>query len=217
MGDSITEGQYVDHQHRWSELVSRKIREIFSPRLEPDALHFFNRGISNETTRQGLERFPRDVQVLKPSIITIQFGLNDCNCWETDNGLPRVSEKAYEANLTEMVQRAKTFGAEKIILSTNHPTLRHKILASGKTLEEGRKIYNQIIREVASSEQVTLCDMELAFKDVESGNLSQMLLPEPDLLHLSIDGHKKYAAVILEYIERALDIITTKNRGPKSG
>lgn len=185
MGDSITEGQYVHHSQRWTERVTREIRAFASDLIDTDQLHFFNRGISGETTRQGLERFPRDVQVLQPNVMTLQFGLNDCNCWDTDRGLPRVSEAAYRANLLEMIARARVFGAAHIILSTNHPTLRHRKLICGQTLEERRVQYNEIVREVAREANVILCDIEKAFANVDRDQLGTMLLPEPDVLHLS--------------------------------
>jgi lysophospholipase L1-like esterase len=200
MGDSITEGQFVHHSQRWSEQVARGIRARLSGHIDTDQLHFFNRGISGETTRQGLERFPRDVQVLQPHIMTLQFGLNDCNCWDTDRGLPRVSESAYRANLVEMIARARLFGAKDIILSTNHPTLRTKNLICGQTLEERRVIYNEIVREVAKETQVTLCDIERAFANMTETTLATMLLPEPDLLHLSELGHNRYANTIFETV-----------------
>jgi lysophospholipase L1-like esterase len=196
MGDSITEGQYVHHSLRWTEIVSRKLRASVAINIDADTLHFFNRGISGETTRQGLERFPRDVQVLEPLVMTLQFGLNDCNCWESDGGLPRVSEAAYHANLVEMIARARVFGTTHIILSTNHPTLRHQPLPSGQSLEARRKIYNDIVRDVAAKCQVVLCDIDAAFSDLGSSELSGMLLAEPDLLHLSPKGHEKYAEFI---------------------
>ena len=49
------------------------------------------------------------MQELEPDVMTLQFGLNDCNCWETDRGLPRVSEEAFRANLIEMIERARLF------------------------------------------------------------------------------------------------------------
>ena len=200
MGDSITEGQYVHHSLRWTEIVARNLRACLAHDIEAHKLYFFNRGVSGETTRQGLERFPRDVQVLAPFIMTLQFGLNDCNCWDTDHGLPRVSEAAYRANLLEMIERARAFGAAHIILSTNHPTLRHRPLASGQSLEDRRKIYNDIVREIATVSSVVLCDIDKAFSDLDSSELSDMLLPEPDVLHLSPRGHEKYAATIFEPI-----------------
>lgn len=204
MGDSITEGQFIHHSLRWTELVSTQLRKAVSTNYDSDQLHFFNRGISGETTRQGLERFPRDVQVLEPDILTIQFGLNDCNCWDTDRGLPRVSEFAYKANLVEMIERGRKFGAKSIILSTNHPTLRHKKLVSGQTLEERRVEYNNIVRDVAKETKVTLCDVEGEFSSIPITRLSEYLMPEPDVLHLSEQGHEKYAAAVYELIYTAL-------------
>lgn len=204
MGDSITEGQYVHHSLRWTEKVARQIRASVSGDIDTDALHFFNRGFSGETTRQGLERFPRDVQVLEPHVMTLQFGLNDCNCWDSDRGLPRVSEAAYRANLMEMIDRARSFGAAHIILSTNHPTLRLRPLASKQTLEDRRILYNEIVREVASVSKVTLCDIDQVFSDVTGDRLAAMLLPEPDVLHLSEMGNEKYADAILAPILKAV-------------
>ncbi len=213
MGDSITEGQYVHHSLRWTERLVRYIRtQVESQEIDCDALHFFNRGISGETTRQGLERFPRDVQVLQPDVMTLQFGLNDCNCWDTDRGLPRVSEAAYRANLIEMIDRARAFGARQIILSTNHPTLRFRILASRRSLEEHRMRYNEIVREVAVETKVSLCDMELVFSDVKKDELVKLLLPEPDVLHLSEAGHQKYFGGINDMVLAAInEILMEKN------
>jgi lysophospholipase L1-like esterase len=209
MGDSITEGQYVHHASRWTEIVTRRVRGALSGRVDVDQLHFFNRGISGETTRQGLERFPRDVQVLEPDVMTLQFGLNDCNCWDTDRGLPRVSELAYRANLMEMIARGRKFGARRIVLSTNHPTLRHRRLACGQSLEERRIVYNEIVRQVACDTGVILCDIEDSFRDLDRGALAAMLLPEPDVLHLSQRGHQRYAdciySLVLEGISRSIE------------
>jgi len=216
MGDSITEGQYVHHSQRWTERVTREIRSFASDLIDTDQLHFFNRGISGETTRQALERFPRDVQVLQPNVMTLQFGLNDCNCWDTDRGLPRVSEAAYRANLLEMIARARAFGAAHIILSTNHPTLRHRKLICGQTLEERRVQYNEIVREVAKEANVILCDIEKEFANIDKDQLSTMLMPEPDLLHLSQLGHEKYASAIFAYIAEAVkQVIEEKRNGKK--
>ncbi len=210
MGDSITFGQYVDPPHRWSDIVSSKLTRSYL--RTATNLAFVNCGISGETTRQGLERFPRDVQAATPDIMTLQFGLNDCNCWVTDRGLPRVSEAAYRANLTEMIARARRFGAQRVILSTNHPTLRHKVLLSGESLEERRLRYNELVREVAAETGVTLCDIERAFAPHAKKDLASLLLPYPDELHLSVAGHKIYAKAILPPLEEAVASIDAEKR-----
>jgi lysophospholipase L1-like esterase len=203
MGDSITEGQYVVPELRWTDLVAARVRREFES-SDSDLHFFYNRGISGETTRQALERFPRDVQNTHPDVMTLQFGLNDCNRWDTDRGLARVSELAYRANLVEMIDRARRFGTRQIILSTNHRTLRNKILANSKTLEENRVIYNEIVREVARETEVTLCDIEKDFVHFTPEQLRENLLPEPDVLHLSPLGHEYYAGLIFPYVLRAI-------------
>lgn len=210
MGDSITEGQYVSSPHRWVDIISNELVKSYLD--SPLSIVFVTRGISGETTRQGLERFPVDVQSHTPDLVTIQFGLNDCNCWATDFGLPRVSEAAYRANLIEMVDRSRRFGAEKIILSNNHTTLRHKPLLNGRTLEDQRKVYNAIVADVARETGVQFCDIESEFTGLSRRELEGELLPYPDWLHLSHSGHQRYARKILPYVAAGLREIA-KARG----
>ena len=94
-------------QH-WTALLRERLTD-----LEITHVLFSVGAVSGDTTRQGLERFPTEVQSERPDVITIQFGLNDCNRWQTDGGLPRVSELAFEANLLEMVGRARRFGTAR--------------------------------------------------------------------------------------------------------
>jgi len=202
-GDSITEGQYVAAPGRWVDIVSGRLLLRYLD--HPLNLQLLVRGVSGETTRQALERFPRDVQAHAPDVVTVQFGLNDCNCWLTDHGLPRVSEAAYRANLVEMIARARRFGAQEIILSNNHTTLRHKKLLDGLTLEQRRRRYNEIVAEVAAETGVTFCDIDSGFAGLDADALSKQLLPYPDWLHLSEAGHRIYASLIGPFVERAVE------------
>jgi acyl-CoA thioesterase-1 len=210
MGDSITFGQYLEPSLRWTALLDRQLRERFSGRL----FETYNRGISGETTRMGLERFPRDVQELEPDVMTLQFGLNDCNCWQTDRGLPRVSEAAYRANLIEMIARARRFGARRIVLSTNHRTLRLDEQRSGEVFEAANARYSAIVRDVALEEGVDLCDIRQAFEPFDDERLADLLLPVPDVLHLSEAGNRVYFDAIWPHIERAVDEIPTEETTP---
>ena len=162
MGDLLPPASTWNSEQRWTTLVSDALNRDYL--ATPINLLLLNRGVSGETTRQGLERFPSDVQQHRPHVMTLQFGLNDCNCWVTDAGLPRVSEAAYRANLIEMIERARRFGAGHIILSTNHPTLRHKVLLSGESLETRRQRYNDHVREVARLTEVELCDIDAGLR-----------------------------------------------------
>jgi lysophospholipase L1-like esterase len=201
MGDSITFGQYVDTSLRWTSLIANRIQERFRGVFDVRSL---NRGISGETTRMGLERFPVDVQQAHPDVMTLQFGLNDCNCWKTDCGVPRVSERAYIANLVEMVTRARRFGASEIVMQTNHRTLRREVLQSGEVYEDANARYSELLRTVASETGTALCDIRQVFEPFDDNTLATMLLPAPDVLHLSEEGNVVYADAIYPYVEAAV-------------
>lgn len=104
IGDSVTYGQNVRADEAWPAVLARLTGHDVR-----------NAGVCGDTTRLGLERFPKDVQLHKPDVVCIQFGHNDANCWDTDNGLPRVSADAYAANVLEMTRRADAIGARWLI------------------------------------------------------------------------------------------------------
>jgi acyl-CoA thioesterase I len=208
-GDSITEGQYIDPTNRWTDLVAKGLKSKY----EKNNLKMvtYNKGISGETSRQAILRFPMDVQELSPDILTIQFGLNDCNHWNTDMGLPRVSRDAFIANLEEMIDRARMFKVKHIIFSNNHKTMKSGVLSGNKIFEEQRKIYNLALRDVATRKKVHFCDIESWFEGINHSSYSEYLLPAPDLLHLSLKGHQHYAEKMTEIMQACIeDVIEQK-------
>ena len=211
MGDSITYGQYVDQALRWTSLVAERLNRLFAD----TATHVrtLNSGISGETTRIALERFPKDLQDHRPEVVTIQFGLNDCNCWLTDGGLPRVSEAAFRANLFEMIDRARRSGATHVILANNHPTLRHKVMLDNRTYEDSNARYSVILESVAREAETHFCDVRSAFQDRRAGPLDALLLPYPDQLHLSVKGNALYAETIWHTLRKCVDeVVAAKSR-----
>ncbi len=127
-------------------------------------------------------------------MVVIQFGHNDCNRWQTDRGLPRVSPEAYAANLAEMIDRCRTFGAVPY-LCTLTPSTRSE--------QHARDVqaYDVILREVARQEGVALIDTRAAFASDDLFLDSGAVAPEPGLLigdglHLSADGHRAYARAV---------------------
>jgi lysophospholipase L1-like esterase len=186
-GDSITYGQYIDPKKIWTTIITNNLKSEKS-------ITYCN-AISGETSRQLLLRYSQDVQKIRPDILTIQCGLNDCNYWITDNGLPRVSKESYRANLNEMIDRAKIFNINKIIFIGSHPVT--KKIKGLITLEESRQEYNKIFKEVAENRQITYIDIELQFD-----NIDEYLLD--DGIHLSEKGHIKYAKIIEPFIRNLI-------------
>jgi lysophospholipase L1-like esterase len=197
-GDSITAGQYVDPSFHWTTLLGERMATAGFPDVS-----YASGAVPGETTRQGLERFPAQVQAIRPQVVTIQFGLNDCNQWQTDEGHPRVSTEAFEANLVEMGMRARRFGASQVMLLTTHPTLKPTVFMDGSTYEENRRRYNDIVRQVATRLTVRLVDIEEAFDGMRH-RLAELLLDPPDVLHLSPAGHVVYADVVEPVLLEAL-------------
>lgn len=194
-GDSICNGQGIAIHKGWVPRLSASLGEMAE--AAGKELVVINSAVNGRTTRQALETMPYEVQSQAPEILVIQFGMNDCNIWQTDRGNARVSPLAFEGNLREIIQRGLTFGAKFVVLHTNHPTTRDQaVLAhSANTYEQQNQAYNQIIRNVADSSGplVTLVDIARVFADA-IGNAPDgaRRFVLADGLHLSEDGHDLY-------------------------
>ena len=75
------------------------------------------------TAADGMKRFEKDVVAKNPSLVILQFGINDAaiDVWKTPPATrPRVSIETYEKNLDHFVERLTGRGA-KVILMTPNP------------------------------------------------------------------------------------------------
>lgn len=192
-GDSICVGQGVSPHKTWAARLSLQVEAQLA--AAGRRVCVLNPSINGDTTRRALERIAFDIQAAGVDAILVQFGLNDANRWESDRGLPRVSEGAFAANLEEIIARARAFGAGPVLLNTNHPTTRDQqnYAHFPATYEAGNRRYNEIIREVAAGDgKIVLTDIEAAFHErARAGKpLADLLLA--DGLHLSEAGHDVY-------------------------
>ena len=194
-GDSICTGQDVSIHAGWVTRIAQELDQL-GDRYGRDIV-VTNSSMIGRTTRQALELMPYEVQSRGVDLLIVQFGLNDCNYWMTDGGVPRVSPEAFAANLKEIVVRARTFSVRHVLLNNNHPTTRDRepLPPSDTTLEQSNRLYNQIVREVAAElgDLVELNDIEAEFNKVTGRNrdkLAPFLLG--DGLHLSRMGHDLY-------------------------
>ena len=212
-GDSICVGQYISIHKGWVTRISAGLSDL--GQAYDCQVIVTNASTNGRTTRQALEQMPYEVQSQTPDILIVQFGMNDCNYWKSDGGVPRVSPQGFAANLEEIINRAFTFGVKKVFLNVNHPSgLDQKILPyTNISYEESNQQYNQIIREVAAkqSDRVGLNDAEAVFRRYAANNrqrLLDLLLPAPDLLHPSEQGHALYfEAVYPPLKETILELI----------
>jgi len=212
-GDSICVGQYVPTPHTWVSRLSGKLHRVAE--AHGVELSVVNASVNGSTTRAALERMPQDVQKDGADVLLVQFGLNDCNYWQTDAGVPRVSPQAFAANLEEIVERGRRSGASRVLLNNNHSSGRDQdpLPGLGEPYERSNERYNEIVRSVAQrlGDRVVFTDVEAAFKRHTGGcreRLLALLLAAPDLIHLSEAGHAVYAEILGPVVERALlDVI----------
>lgn len=205
-GDSICFGQGVSLHKGWVTQLAIYIDKIAADYNKEFII--INSSVNGRTTRQALENMQYELQSHNPTILIVQYGMNDCNYWETDYGNPRVSPKSFEANLEEIICRAISLNTKYIILNTNHPSGRtiNFLPHTSITYEQSNKKYNEIIRKVAKNQgdQVILNDMEEIFNSYsnDSERLNKLLLP--DKLHLSENGHNLYFKSICPIIEKLI-------------
>jgi acyl-CoA thioesterase I len=210
-GDSIFVGQGVSIYRGWVTRIAQFLDEYG----EATGQEFLvtNASVNGRTTRQALEDMPYSVQSHGVDILVVQFGLNDCNYWATDRGLPRVSIGAFIENLKEIVYRARVLGARKIFVNNNHPTSRVKELIPGThiTYEDSNREYSYAISKMARGlgSDILFQDVYQYFSDLvvkhECG-IERYLLS--DGLHLSVAGHEAYYALMQPLILSAVQEIS---------
>lgn len=205
-GDSTCVGQGVSIYRGWVTRIAQDLDEL-GQQLGRDIL-VANASVNGRTSRQALEDMPYHVQGAGVDIIVLQFGLNDCNYWATDKGVPRVSIEGFKANLREIMTRARNVGAKHIFLNSNHPTSRtHTIMQhTDFSYEASNKRYNEAIREVAegAGDDVHFQDMEMHFNAlIEAGAPVESFLLQ-DGLHLSHEGHRQYFDVMAPRLRNAV-------------
>ena len=205
-GDSICFGQGVSIIHGWVPRIAGELNRIFNEKKF--SINIANNAVNGRTTRQALESMPYEIQSSSPDLLIIQFGMNDCNYWATDNGVPRVNINSFKNNLIEIIDRAKTFNVSQIILNTNHPTTRNTPFEYADcSYQDSNERYNQMIREVSNEiDDITLNDIEKdlnLFIKKNKESLSSFLLD--DELHLSIKGHDFYYKATLALIKDSIE------------
>ena len=139
--------------------------------------------IGGENSEQGAARFQRDVLVLRPEIVTIDYALND-----RDIGLPR-AEKAWRAMIEAALKQNL-----KIILLTPTADLSAKLDDPQDPLNQ----HAEQIRRLAREYHVGLADSLAAFqKFVQHGGKLSDLMAQVN--HPNRQGHELVAAELLSW------------------
>ncbi|MBE35154.1 MAG: hypothetical protein CMI16_06325 [Opitutaceae bacterium] len=181
-----------------------------------------NRGVPANDTSHAMARFDGDVLAFNPSLVVIQFGLNDAavDVWrEPPATAPRVSQADYIANLESIINRLKERGIPVILMTPNRmywsPLLLERYDTApydGSNPESFNQLhidnYAAAMRDLAAREDVPLIDVNQAYLD--SGDPRQFLLTRC-MQHPNDAGHKLVADLLAPVVINLLQAGSAKS------
>lgn len=107
VGDSLSAAHGIAAEHGWVNLLRQRLAERGSP------WSVVNASISGETTAGALSRLPQLLASHHPQLVVIALGGND--------GLRGLPPERMQANLTKMVEEARSAGARVLLAGVRLP------------------------------------------------------------------------------------------------
>ncbi len=184
-GDDITQGavhtkgfrSYPEHFAERVRWELKRMRDLV-----------INSGVSGEKADGLLADLDWRVLHLKPDVVSIMLGTNDCT-------LGPVGHALFRKNLTALV--SKVMGAGAIVILNTPSTVYLKNVATGVHLAA----YAQIVRDVALGTRAVLVD-HYAFWETTKPDQEQLLKWLDDAkLHPGVFGHRALARQIFATLE----------------
>lgn len=214
-GDSVTQGCFECYADRdevihtefdTKECYSRKFVQILQTLYPRAQINLINSGISGDSTKKALERIDYDVIRYQPDLVICCFGLNDVN-----KGYPELD--GYGARLDEIFKKVKATGAECIFMTPNmiNTNNSHRIKNSeaysnladrlAKLQNEGvMDAYMAKAREVATANEVAVCDCYAKWKKMAENGVDTTELLANHLNHPTRDLHWLFAHSLAETV-----------------
>lgn len=107
LGDSLSAGYGLSRDESWTRLLQRRLDETGRPYM------VVNASISGDTTRGGVARLPRALNIHQPALVIIELGGND--------GLRGIPPEEIRRNLSEMVRLSEESGAAVLLTGMRIP------------------------------------------------------------------------------------------------
>lgn len=188
LGDSITE----------QRLYTRYIENYVLTRFPHWRISFFNAGWGGDTALGGLARLERDVLSHHPTVVTIDFGMNDAGYGPFD---PQRLER-YRQGLRGIVRRLKEAQVRVVLFSPTpvDPDRRPQLREYNHTL----KRFAEEARQIALQEGVTFIDFFEPFLQAQErmkAKYGPSFTVIPDAVHPSPPGQLWMAYLALKGME----------------
>jgi lysophospholipase L1-like esterase len=179
-GDSITHGAL--HTRGW-----RSYPEHFAERVRWELRRVrdlvINTGISGDRTGGLLADLDWRALHLKPDVVSVMLGMNDCAAGEA-------GRDEFRRNLTEIVRRVSTSGAIPVL---NTPNTIYVQNAVGRA---DLPAYAQIVRDVGRDTQTLVIDHYAYWQEVKPDPEALLAWIEDKSIHPGVYGHRAFARLI---------------------
>ncbi|BBI32881.1 lipase/acylhydrolase [Cohnella abietis] len=184
IGDSITEQNYhANGKLNYVGQLNEMLLNVFGRQQL-----LLNAGVSDDTTWGVLNRLNRDVLRFQPDLITLMIGMND-----SMRGIEQLPE--FKNNLLAIIAQARAVGSELILLTPNTINLR----ISENAIRDSYPHYIHAIREIATSEQIPLCDVYEAFEERIHKDPNSKWTLMNDCIHPNEYGHDFIAQALFRF------------------
>jgi lysophospholipase L1-like esterase len=187
LGDSITEQQ----------LYTNQTEAYLSGRFPELELAFFNAGWSGDTAPGGAKRLERDVLALKPSVVTVCYGMNDGG-YQAPNAdiLARFAD-----GMAALVARLKRAGIRVVLLTPGNVDIdSNPNLAACDYGRQGLRVLADHVLELARREGLPVADIHRLMGEAQAKAKAAdpRFTFAPDGFHPDPAGHLVMAYGLLE-------------------
>ncbi len=186
-GDSITE------QHLYTNYVETYLATRY-PELD---LTFFNAGWGGDTAPGGLARLERDVMAMKPTVVTLCYGMNDGAYMPPSDDI----RNRYVTGMRALVARLKEANVRVVLLT---PGMVDESVNPGLKAvqynQSGLRVLADEVLKLAATEQLPVCDIHRLMNEVDGkGKASDSrFCMIPDSVHPDPAGHLVMAFGLLQ-------------------
>lgn len=194
-GDSITDaGRDREHKDSLGFGYATIINAWFWSSHPEMEVTFINKGIGGNRVRDLKKRWTKDCLELKPALVSIMIGINDC--WRRYDENDPTSPEEFEADYRSILTQTKTHLNANIILMEPYVL---PIPEDRKKWREDLDPKLQIVRKLAREYNALLVPLDSVFT-----RAAQWKNPEywtPDGVHPSVAGHALIAREWLQVVK----------------
>jgi len=192
------------------------LKQTFQDKNMP--IEVINAGVPGNTTAMAIERFRNDVLSHNPSLVVIQFGINDSavDIWkDPPKEKPRVELPVYLTNMESMIDRIQDQNGEVILMSPQRMSWSKKtreLYGKPPYVSDDEEGFNVILdtyvaglRELAMRKNLPFIDINAAYSKhpSDSGKPYSELLHQ-DGMHPNDKGHKLVFDHLIEELSRPI-------------